>query len=194
MSINLDKTYIYQCSIEVETVLETVTPLTVPDELHDLIVSDEYGYGLADDSIISWLESMNDCKFYKVTQYNTCNHQNDLDTDIMYTVYSPSEDEWYYDGRTVVAIELSSGGDPRYAYYNYKGLYQMNDAIEQLLINNQLSYQVMPFIKGEPDWNNSECLDSMPNVYADPIWNEKNQGYVFNSPEYNRPMIIFPTC
>ena len=136
--------------IEVEDLLKVAYPTRSDDGINSIVYSienDTSGFPS------NWADELPDNWNRHATE-NTCNCENDLSNDFVYTVVSPhDETEWYYNKNDVyIIVSILSGGDPR-CCQNYSGcrVFVFTDSVaESGFLDWGFGWQLCDFETGDP--------------------------------------------
>jgi len=115
--IDIDKEQLCYTSIDRDNWLKKVLGDPIENEALDLLLDGDTWLNDSEDQIITVLNKIEGDKYEAATLSNTCNNENDFDSEFIYQVFTPvvSEDH-LYSRKTYVAIEPHLGGDPRGNY------------------------------------------------------------------------------
>jgi len=115
--IDIDKEQICYTSIDRDNWLKKLLGEPIENEALDLLLDGDTWLNDSEKEIVNELNKI-EGTYYKASGIeNTCNVENDLDLDFVYSIFTPvvSEDYLYCD-KTYIAIEPHLGGDPRGNY------------------------------------------------------------------------------
>ena len=192
----LDQNHPECCTIDVAFhVSETLgKPLELPEAIENLCAEHWANSDEVEPNLLALFALMTGSTYEQVHRDNTYNHENDLSGFLVYTVYAPIGcRDWVWQRDVFVAVEIGSGGDPRYCGYSDAQIYRLEDDTlgDCNFLETTLGWWLEPiresYDPAEIDWLNDRIscgYSSSPyyelerNTYSKPIWNESRGCYL----------------
>lgn len=214
-SIIVDKQNFDFCAIDSAKHIENClgSTLAIPDELQDKINDLGLTYTTVEADVLTFLKEKTGMDYVRWCRDNTYNHETDLDQFFVYTIYVPeSSTDPIWASNAAVFIEMGSPGDPRYVYYTGAELHLLQDGnmAESGFFNWVLNWHATPlnssgpfygYISEKIDEINTELDTGSTNYptsrlrdmcYSDPLWVEKQEGFVGRVKDMKRPLVFYP--
>lgn len=209
-AVILDKQYPECCSIDTAYhVAETLgQPLKLPGTLAGLLAEHWANSEETEPNLLALFELMTGTEYQQVCRDNTYNHENDLSTFFVFTVYAPIGcRDWCWERDCFVVVEVGTVGDPRYCAYSPAAVYRLDDTMigDCSFLDWRLGWWLEPisdrYDRTELDTINdrcSSCYSSAPyyqlteNLYAAPIWSDRHSCYIARPKDVSFPCKVSP--
>jgi len=184
------------CSINTAYhVAETLgQPLKLPSTLADLLAEHWANSEEAEPDLLALFELITGTEYEQVYSDNTYNHENDLASFMVFTVYAPVGCfDWCWQRDCFIAVEIGSGGDQRCCAYSQAKVYRLDDRMlgDCSFLDWRLGWWLEPisdrYDRQELDDINDRCssfYSSAPyheltkQLHAEPIWSDRHDCYV----------------
>lgn len=181
-------------------------PLALPSCIEDKL-TDHWAADCESD-ILALFKLMTGVDYVRVRRDNTYNNESDLSSFYVYTIYADvSAPDWVWRRDIFVAVEIGSGGDPRYCSYGAAKIYRLEDTSigDSGFLDWKLGWYAQPI----SDRYEQESLDSYNDricigyasspyceltnlLYAPPVWCERRESYVGRFKGSKFPAVMLP--
>jgi hypothetical protein len=211
-TVNIDKQSFDFCTIDLESFLEETLgqPLVLTNELEELLCN-SWAVECEEDLLEYFKAQHPDSASYEqVHRDNTYNHESDLDSFFVYTVYAPKGcRDWVWEDGCYVTVEIGGAGDPRYVPYSNAQVYYVSGPLAETGFFNWMIGWVVEPLPRYPELNNDIVLEQLrmeldqgyssnptyelrEKTFAEPVWSEKRQGYVARFVNMRQPVVLTP--
>lgn len=209
-AINLDTSYLDGSTINLKAHLKETLgePIKLPECIENLLEDNWANSEEVEPSLLSLFELMTGFEYKEVWRDNTYNQENDLDSFAVITVYADINcPDWCWRRDVFVAVEIGSGGDPRYSAYAPARIYCLEDGCigDTGFLEWRLGYWCEPIC----DRYDETLIDSINDrlgcgysgypygelesfLEAKPIWSESRQAFVGRLEGIPFPVKILP--
>lgn len=198
------------CSIDTAFhIAETLgQPLKLPSTLSDLLAEHWANSADAEPDLLALFELITGTEYEQVYRDNTYNHENDLASFMVFTVYAPVGcSDWCWQRDCFVTVEIGAGGDPRYCAYSQAKVYRLDDRMlgDCSFLDWHLSWWLEPisdrYDSAALDNVNdrcSSCYSSSPYyelteaTYSEPIWSDRHKSFIARPKDVAFPCKVYP--
>ena len=162
-----------------------------------------------EDDLLALFKLMTGVEYEQSARDNTYNQENDLSDFLVYTVYAPVKcSDWVWQRGVFIAIEIGSGGDPRYCAYSSAKIYYIEDdtLADTSFFEFTLGWWAEPINR---DRYNEAQLDRFNDritvgyssspycelerlLYAEPVWSDFHKAYVGRFKDTPYPVTLRP--
>jgi hypothetical protein len=208
--VTIDKRYPECCTLNAaEHIRESLgEPLKLPGSLQGLLNESWANSEEAEPDLLQLFALMTGSTYKQVHRDNTYNHESDLDSFFVWSVYADTNcKDWCWRRDVFIVVEMGSGGDPRYSAYGPAQVFRLEDVClgDTGFFDLVLGWWSEP-IRASYD---SAAIDSMNDrigigysshpyyelenlLYAKPIWSERRNAFIgrFRGTPY--PVTLMP--
>lgn len=211
-TLNLSTHSIEDISINLEAHIAATLgePLELPECMADLLSEHWACSDEAEPQLLSLFKLITGADYRQAWRENTYNQENDLDNFAVVTVYVDTEcQDWCWRRDCFVAIEIGSGGDPRYSAYSQARIYRLDDDCigDTSFLDWRIGYWLQPI----SDQYDASVLDSINDrlsvgyssypygdlrdaLYAEPIYCETRKAFIARPRDVAFPVIVSPVA
>ncbi len=209
-AINLDTSCLDGSTINLEAHLKETLgePIKLLECIENLLEDNWANSEEVEPRLSSLFELITGCEYKEVWRDNTYNQENDLDSFAVITVYADINcPDWCWRRDVFVAVEIGSGGDPRYSSYSPARIYRLEDDCigDTGFLEWRLGYWCEPIC----DRYDETLIDSINDrlgcgyssypygelesfLEAKPIWSESRKAFVGRLEGVPFPVKILP--
>lgn len=182
--------------------------MKLPECIENLLQENWANSEEVEPSLLSLFELMTGSEYKQVWRDNTYNQENDLDSFAVVTVFADvSCPDWRWRRDVFVAVEIGSGGDPRYSAYAPAQIYRLEDSClgDTGFLEWRLGYWCDPI----SDRYDESLLDSINDrlgcsyssypygelesfLEASPVWNDRRGAFIGKLEGIPFPVRILP--
>lgn len=206
----IDKQHPECCSIDTSFhIAQTLgSPIVLPDAISDLLAEHWANSDDVEPNLLALFALITGVEYHQVCRDTTYNHETDLDSFFVFTVYAPIDcSDWCWQRDCFVVVEVGSGGDPRYCSYSAAEVYRLDDTMlgDCCFLDWRLGWWLQPisdrYYASDLDELNDECsscYSSSPYyqlakaTYAKPIWSDKHGCYIARPKGVRFPCKVSP--
>lgn len=207
----IDKANYDCCSISVEAHLENSLgyPIDLPPSIREKL--DNNWAIECESDLLALFSLMRGYEYEEACRENTCNHESDLDTFFVYSVYAPvGTSDWCWSDNCFVVVEIGAGGDPRYSsyvgarVYNLEGVHLAETGFFSWAhgwyaryLGGAIGFDPDPLLESineklSPGYSGCPTYELREMCYSDPVWVEKHRGFVAKVKGASYPMVFTP--
>jgi hypothetical protein len=208
-TITLDKAYPSCCALDTASHIHNSLgdPMKLPPSIESKL-ADHWANDCEDD-LLALFKLMTGVEYEQSARDNTYNQENDLSDFLVYTVYAPVKcSDWVWQRGVFIAIEIGSGGDPRYCAYSSAKIYYIEDdtLADTSFFEFTLGWWAEPINR---DRYNEAQLDRFNDritvgyssspycelerlLYAEPVWSDFHKAYVGRFKDTPYPVTLRP--
>lgn len=194
--VSIDRNYPEYCTLSAaDHISESLgKPLDLPEAIETLLGEHWANSEEVEPNLLQLFKLITGAEYKQAARDNTYNNESDLDSFYVWTVYAPIDcPDWCWQRDVFVAVEMGSGGDPRYCGYSGARIYRLEDDTlgDCNFLETTLGWWLEPIrdtYDPQPiDWLNDRIsvgYSSSPyyelesNTYFKPIWSESRGCYL----------------
>jgi hypothetical protein len=208
--LTIDKRYPECCTLNAaQHVVESLgKPLDLPEAIETLLGEHWANSEEVEPNLLQLFKLLTGSTYEQVARDNTYNHENDLDSFYVFTVYADIGcPDWCWRRDVFVVVEMGAGGDPRYSSYGSAQVFRLEDCClgDTGFFDLVLGWWAEP-IRSTYD---SAAIDPMNDrigigysshpyyqleslLYASPVWSDKRQAFIGRFKGTPYPVALMP--
>ena len=206
--VTVDTRYLECSSLSAEQhVVESLgNPVNLPEELEELLARDYVTEH--EGEVLAYLEELTGVAYEHVHRDNTYNHEQDLDSSLLWSVFAPVDcSDWIWANDVFVAVAIHEGGDVR-GNYGPDRFYRVDSLAETGFLDVVLSWYLSPIRDQDQyeskledhnqrlsnGWSNYPFgqLEEILAPGSKPAWSEKRQAWMVRVDGIPVPCIVTP--
>jgi hypothetical protein len=208
--LTIDKRNPECCTLNAaQHVLESLgKPLDLPEAIETLLGEHWANSEEVEPNLLQLFKLLTGSTYEQVARDNTYNHENDLDSFYVFTVYADVGClDWCWRRDVFIVVEMGAGGDPRYSAYGPAQVFRLEDSClgDTGFLDLTLGWWAEPIRSTyDPkliDRHNERIgigysydpyyeMESL--LYAKPVWSDKRQAFIGRFKGTPYPVALMP--